>query len=226
MKEIELDALSEYLDALSGTEMETGRWGFRGVPSSSYDLIPSIGRPSARTVYDETLEKAIFRKFRQAAVPFADKSPDSQCAWLALARHHGLPTRLLDWSFSPLVAAFFATSERSPNTDGFAIYAYETDFYESDHIIPADPFDLDEDVKEIFADHYSERLSAQRGFFTIHNKPNLPFRHDSLIKYSFPDIARDDTLCSLDFYGINRASLFPGLDGLAAYWSWFYRIST
>lgn len=226
MKEIRLGKLGDYLDEISGTEMESGRWGFRGVPSNSYDLIPSIGRTSARTTYDGTLEQSIFRKFRQAAVPFTDKHPDSLCAWLALARHHGLPTRLLDWSFSPLVAAFFAASEPSPSDDGFAIYSYETDFYESDHRIPEDPFNLPSDVQELFADHYSERLAAQRGFFTIHQRPDLPFRHDTLMKYSFPENMRDEALCRLDFYGINRASLFPGLDGLAAYWGWFYGIST
>ena len=221
-----LGKLSDYLDELSGTDMESGRWGFRGVPSASYDLIPSIGRPSVRAVYDRDLEETIFRKFRQAAVPFVGQRPDNLCTWLAVARHHGLPTRLLDWSFSPLVAAFFATHERSPNNDGFAIYAYETDFYKSEHIAPDNPFDLTSDVQEIFADHYSERLAAQRGFFTIHRQPDAPFRHETLIKYSFPECMREEALNRLDFYGINQASLFPGLDGIARYWGWFYNIST
>lgn len=226
LKEVRLGQLSDYLDELSGTEMETGRWGFRGVSSASYDLIPSIGRKSTRDPYDQDLERSIFTKFRQAAVPFVNNTPDSLCAWLALARHHGLPTRLLDWSFSPLVAAFFATIEPSPSDDGFAIYAYETNFYQSDHVLPHAPLELGIETKEVFIDHYSDRMAAQRGFFTIHGQPDLPFRHPTLIKYVFPENMRDEALNRLDFYGINRASLFPGLDGLGAYWAWFYKIST
>jgi hypothetical protein len=39
-----------------------------------------------------------------------------------------------------------------------------------------------------------------------------------MIKLNFPDEIRYSTLIELDFYGINRASLFPGLEGIAAYW--------
>lgn len=226
MRNVSLATLRDFLEHLSG-DMDTGSWGFRGVASSDYDLIPSIGRKDAREKYEPDLEKLIFERFRQMAVPFVGTRPSSNIVWLALARHHGLPTRLLDWTLSPLVAAFFAASEKpgASLTQDFAIYAYESDFYQPQSSI-GDPFTIATPFVEIHADHYSDRMAAQRGFFTLHSKPDKPFRHASLIKFLFPASARENFLNELDFYGVSRASLFPGLDGIAAYWAWFYRVST
>lgn len=81
------------------------------------------------------------------------------------------------------------------------------------------------DFIEVHADHHSERMAAQRGFFTLHKKPDEAMRENTLIKFTFPSEVRDAIAYELDFYGINRSSLFPGLDGIAAYWGWWYRIA-
>lgn len=80
-------------------------WLFRGVSSSDYELRTSLmrlGGPYWR------LENHLLRNFRKYAhrqtVPF-----DDDWNWLALGQHHGLPTRLLDWTYSPYVAMHFAT---------------------------------------------------------------------------------------------------------------------
>jgi hypothetical protein len=220
--------LSEFLKYLYDKDMDTGHWGFRGVESADYDLIPSIGRPKIRANYDVTLEKKIFDKFKQMAVPFLSARPDNLVTWLALARHHGLPTRLLDWTLSPLVATFFATwqtpSGENASTD-FAIYSYQSNYLEETKPSIEDPFNFEPDFVEVHADHYSDRMAAQRGFFTLHKNPAKPFRVDDLIKFKFPSEIRARTLYTLDFYGVNRASLFPGLDGIAGYWGWFYEIA-
>jgi hypothetical protein len=78
---------------------------FRGASNIGHDLTTSLMRLGGP--YDK-LEPVILRSFRKYAHREANLD-DTIWNWLALAQHHGLPTRLLDWSFSPFVALHFAT---------------------------------------------------------------------------------------------------------------------
>ena len=79
---------------------------FRGLSDARYELTSSLMRLGAGY---ERLEKHLLRNFRKYAHRAAVPS-DSNWNWLTLAQHHGLPTRLMDWTFSPYVAMHFATS--------------------------------------------------------------------------------------------------------------------
>ena len=96
--------------------------------------------------------RKIYAVFIQAkSNTFFNFSPRNDWEWLALAQHYGLPTRLLDWSRNPLVAAFFAVKEES-ETDS-AIYILESKKY---------PISIEEENKNPF--EYSE----QRKFIPAH----------------------------------------------------------
>ena len=89
-------------------------FAFRGRTRADDDLSTSLARLGADPA---TIERPLLRHFRKYAA--RDAVPeDSTWNWLSLAQHHGLPTRLLDWTFSPYVALHFATARREGDVDG------------------------------------------------------------------------------------------------------------
>lgn len=93
---------------------------YRGVPDARFELVPKIGRYHGG--WDPRLERDILTIFRNRARPYLDREPSTMWEWLTIAQHHGLATRLLDWTRNPLVAAYFAV-EGTQDCDA-AIYAY------------------------------------------------------------------------------------------------------
>lgn len=83
------------------------RFAYRGVSDATHGLVTSLSRLGGDY---PRLEHHLLRNFRKYARQ-SDVPTDSIWNWLAVAQHHGLPTRLLDWTFSPYVALHFATMD-------------------------------------------------------------------------------------------------------------------
>ena len=98
----------------------------------------------------------MLRLFKEQSLPFLNFTPSNDWEWLALAQHHGLPTRLLDWTTNPLVAAYFAV-EKEHNGDS-AVYAYRTRNFLNISDKP-DPFKTKKFGKFI-PSHVTQRWSA------------------------------------------------------------------
>jgi hypothetical protein len=190
---------------------------YRGVSSERYELIPKVGRlrrgSKPLTTADE---RYILRLFKQRAVAHLDRLPTDEWEWLALAQHHGLPTRLLDWTRNPLVAAYFAVEDEGG--DDAAIYAYRSRKYLQLSKHP-NPFAVAR-VARVVPDHVTRRITAQAGLFTVHPDPRAPLTGAALVKLVVPGECRVSMRRALSALGIDRSSLFPDLDGIAKHIQW------
>jgi hypothetical protein len=206
--------ITSYLELVTETTKLRG-FIFRGVKRAiTHKLIPRAGRgPTRDTRKVLRAEQHILKDFKRTALPFIAFQPNNDWEWLALAQHHGLPTRLLDWTTNPLVAAYFACTGSSEGEDS-AVYAFREGKF-LDLTANQNPFVV-KSAALVRPATVAPRIAAQDGVFTVHPDPRVVFTHTTLKTLTISSSKRYQILRDISSNGINIEKLFPGLDGLCA----------
>lgn len=198
---------------------------YRGVTNSKeHKLIPSVGRTDSAKINTRKNflieEQHAITIFKTECQRYSDKSLNNFWEFIFLGQHHGLPTRLLDWSYNPLVALYFAV-EKPIDTDSAVYICNEINTTTFDILTKNynNYNDIDYDMF-IIPKNLSTRMSVQSAIFSIQKNPLVELTNDNLSKIIIPNNIRNELKEILNFYGINRKSLFPDLDGLSQWINW------
>ncbi len=229
-------------------------FAFRGLASADQSLTNGLTRLAGPHAGVERLELAMLRNFRKYAVQQTSTAVDSIWHWLAVAQHHGLP-RLVDWTFSPLVALHFVT--QNPQEFGRDGVVWCVDFVRAHRLLPkrlraildeegSDTFTAEmlgefaslRDFDALSRDAFllfleppalDARIVNQAALFSVMSNPQL-LLHEWLAEHSavarriiIPAALKWEVRDKLDQANITERVLFPGLDGLGAWLSRYYR---
>lgn len=197
------------------------RFVFRG-QEQKWPLKSSVGRSKK---YRPEQEILLLQEFRRMALPYVNRTElVNDWDWLSIAQHHGLPTRLIDWTTNALVACYFASK---PSTVGrrvgqiVAIDTMEIGYYRPDDPeIKIGPFDITED-RFVRPSALANRIVNQKGLFSIHSTPDKawqPRKHKE--EFIIPVEMKSDFQKLLFSMGVDAAFLMADLDGLSNTLKW------
>ena len=215
------DAFLDFVDARSNDG-----WMFRGVGDRTFGLRPKVGRGDLVDLMgfvDELQERQVFESFKRNAPLYLSRPCTTDWEWLALAQHHGLPTRLLDWTSNPLIAAFFAVTNIKNNDAAIYAVKIERSMILTETEREGGPFKVQR-VGFVSPSVASPRIASQKGFFTIHHCPDKDWQAPDIEGNTFIIPSEGafyfrDKLFSL---GVDHTHIMPDLDGLCRTLAWQY----
>jgi hypothetical protein len=225
-------------------------WVFRGQAAAEWGLVTAIERTDFIR-YHKDIEVDFLAEFQRGARNYLNKDeiPEHLIEWLALMQHHGAPTRLLDFTKSPYIAAYFAFEQNwLADESPMSIWAMNIHFLRTRSLEKLREYygpELEESkglinealFQKIFYDNrcslifpvepfrMNRRYSLQQSIFVSTANSHESFMEQlafladdiekSVIKIELPAELQKPVLRDLQKMNINRASLFPDLDGYA-----------
>ncbi|RBA30395.1 hypothetical protein DQ226_17350 [Dietzia maris] len=237
----EIRSVADLVERLQKVAIPTTELWFRGHGAESWDLQPSV----YRSFEHAKNESAMLARFRQEAAAAGQPFAFDQWGWVIYAQHHGIPTRLLDWSLSPLVALYFASlSEKLKNgedsgEDGTFYILRPTDLNkeagasdeghprllnEADNVLidylPGRANSNPSKPRAVIGPMLFDRVRFQHGTFTV-GQPRVDGtieleRSSSIESFTVPHESKVEILDELRVLQFNEVSIFKDVDRVAS----------
>lgn len=233
----EIHNISELLGNLSNDSkgLPSPLW-YRGHCNKNWTLVPSIFRKKSG------IEINYIRQFKQDATLLVDRRPANSWEWLFIMRHYNVPTRLLDWTESPLVATYFAVTGCPDDEDGalWVLLPLELNKQKGrilDDLNNLPSIDEDEVMEMYKPDNYekekgrvgtlpiaflaprnTQRMQSQLSVFTINHTDPTPVEEigdrTHVWRYIIPKDAKKIIKTELELLKIGKFQLYPELDSI------------
>lgn len=211
-------------DVCNNDVFPDNRYIFRGQKDEAWKLMASFDRDYGNLPFEQRkmMEKNFIHEFRKMCIDWEgkerfEKYNDLQV--MTVGQHYGLPTRLLDWSYSLYISAFFAFVEARDNNSNVAIWIIdkENEIWKGEYGVSVVTCKMDE----------NERQKYQHGIFTLNKSPERAIEdyvdicarnynvEGALLKVVIPAAERKVVLSDLEMMGINYYNLYRGMEGCA-----------
>lgn len=247
MKEYIVETIEEFMTALRLliTDFDFARLWWRGQADAKWPLSPGVFRSG----FEENEQNLSFYFKMKAKTRFTNcPTSNTNPPWVLLMQHYGLPTRLLDWTESPLIALYFAVENEKEDEKDAVIYALEPyilNYKQCDmEVIPSPEHSKirpifngafnqnnpnpDKRIAAFQTEQFDLRHLVQQSEFTIHGCAKAMEELDDCEKFLGKIIisgsVKKDLRAMLNVLGITRSYLFPDLDNLSAELASKYRV--
>lgn len=211
-------------DICGNSSFPYNRYIFRGHSNVDWKLMATFDRKYGRLPFEERkkLENLFIESFKELCITWDGKEKFqnyTQDQLRTVGQHYGLPTRLLDWTYSLYIAAFFAFSDMDNTSEKVAIWILD-----KNHEIWNAGYGVSIETAKV---EENDRQRYQYGIFTLNKSPSKTIEdyietcakeysvNSALYKIIVPINEQKIVLSDLEMMGINSFNLFRGMEGCA-----------